>query len=165
MTNQPTVNIITIKELASELYINSKSLRKKLRDNAIPKPGTRWEWQEDHEAVLTIRSWKDQPIKTPRKQKAVVEGKEITIEIIEQKIVKVPESDHTLNDKRINGERIFEKSTKSGKWIIKQGEQGVQAIYTSTSNTDATKWITNESEIRPSLPKYIQEEIKKALAI
>lgn len=155
MTNQPTVNIITIKELASELYINSKSLRKKLRDNAIPKPGTRWEWQEDHEAVLTIRSWKDQPIKTPRKQKAVVEGKEITIEIIEQKIVKVPEEEKT----------IFEKATKSGKWRIKIGEKGVQAIYTSTSNTDITKWIANESEIRPSLPKYIQEEIKKALAI
>lgn len=154
MTNQPSVNLITIKELASELYINSKSLRKKLRDNSIPKPGTRWEWQEDHEAVLTIRSWKDQPIKTPRKQKAVVEGKEITIEIIEQKVVKVEEEKE---------ETVFEKATKNGNWKIQKGPQGVRAIYTSTSNTDVTKWITNESEIRPSLPKYIKEEILSIL--
>ena len=57
---EPTGAIITVKDLAREFGVASKTLRKWLRKN-FAKPGGRWEWFEGSSDLENIRrAWKEQ---------------------------------------------------------------------------------------------------------
>lgn len=144
MTNQNETLLVTVKDLAQELFINAKSLRKKIRDNKIPKPGTRWEWPDNHPDVKVIRSWKDQPVKPKKEAKAEV-----------KEVIKEEEAPKVITVDAI----VYQK----GNWTIIKSPQGVKATYITDKSQDSTPWYTEESQIRKTLPAYLKEEIKKAL--
>jgi len=52
---------ITVEQLALELGITAKALRKQLRSKGVQKPGKRWEWTTKDPIIETIRSWKKEP--------------------------------------------------------------------------------------------------------
>lgn len=59
---EPTPNdtFITLKQIASHLGITEKSLRRKLRNNGMQKPGGRWEWVPGDTMLNIIMAWKEE---------------------------------------------------------------------------------------------------------
>lgn len=62
--------IVKLADLAEELGIEPAALRRKLRENKVAKPGTRWEWPEDHPDLEKI---KELVTKKPKNKKAKTE--------------------------------------------------------------------------------------------
>lgn len=139
MTNiqKVTEEVITAKELAMELNLTAKSFRKWLRDKGIEKPSTRWEWPISHPAIAQIRELRN------------------NLEVSQVEEVNEPQEEL---------ETIQEIFTK-GNWKVLLDTQAsaVQALYQGPNSEDRTPWITEETQIRKTLPKYIQAEIKRVL--
>lgn len=139
--------VIRLSDLAQELGINRKALRKRLRDNKVQKPGTRWEWSPEDPTLEIIRNLKVNSKK----------GKgELSLEGIHQEIAEAVEE---------GPKEIFNNRKEDGTgWVLLAGPEGVKGEYQGPKSTDCTPWITSEDQIRKTLPKYLKEEIRKALA-
>jgi hypothetical protein len=137
-------NVITVKELAQELKVSPKSLRKWMRDNKIEKPGSRWEWSPEDATVGQIRNWRNG--QKEKVQEAAAEVKEA----IQEPEVIIPEGPVT----------IFTQ----GNWTVwKNPEGAVQAIYQGPNSKDSTPWITEKAKIRKTLPKHIKAIMEGAI--
>lgn len=142
-----TENLITVKELAIEIKTSSKNLRKWLRSNGIEKPGTRWEWPENHTDLTKILDhWN---------------GKEPIAPKVKESAATVQESIETAKPEP--KEEVIYHNVKSNWKIIRNPEGAVKATYTGPTTTDSTPWITEEEQIRKTLPNYIKREIMEAL--
>lgn len=155
MTNS---NIITISQLAEEMFMAPKSLRKKLRDNKIEKPGKRWEWPEDHRTVAQIRNWKNEK---PSKQKAAkVEVPEVTgVDVPMETIIADIEMEKSMDEELGWGQEPEVEEIQvlqMGAWTITvDPANGVKA----EAGKDKTKWMKSPEDIRPSLPKKVKTMI------
>lgn len=137
------LNLITLKELAGELNTTPKGLRKWLRDNNIPKPGSRWEWPENHESLNQIRTLRNS---TKRGRSTGT-----------KKAVKVKAEEAKLPSRPLIVEVV-------GKWNIWKNEKGaIRAEYVGPKSTDKTPWYTEIEEIRPSLPEKVKSAIVENL--
>jgi len=175
--NQQFENLVTVKELAIELGLSPKSLRKRIRDNNIPKPSTRWEWNEDDEVVKLIRSWKtngkrkQEAPKKPEEQPTYIEGKKYLIAGLEYTYSNGSfyRGNYSLEINLVEGtvEEItgpYEIYSK-GNWSVWKDPEtkAIQAVYQGPKSTDKTPWITEASKIRKTLPKYVKEAMIEAL--
>lgn len=135
--------VVTIKELASDLKTTPKGLRKWLRDHNINKPGKRWEWSPGDESLELIKQLRKgtkrgRPAgKVKKVKEASPERKSPTEEIL-----------------------FFEK----GNWTVwKNADGAARAEYKGPKSTDKTPWYTEVGNVRPSLPKFIKEQLEKAI--
>ena len=176
-----TQELITVKALAIEVKTSSKNLRKWLRTNDIGKPGTRWEWPETHEVVKMVREhWNNEKkVTAPKVRTAAPVIEQPTAPLVTEKTFQeflektkpVPQEPAAPTPDQITEdfaaeiqEEIIYQNTKSN-WIIRRNTEGaLRATYFGPRVTDSTPWITEETQIRKTLPKYIKEELIKALA-
>ena len=47
--------VIKLSDLAKELGVDPAVVRRELRNTAIKKPGSRWEWPKDHPDLPAVR--------------------------------------------------------------------------------------------------------------
>ena len=140
-------NLITLKELAGELNTTPKGLRKWLRDNNIPKPGSRWEWPENHESLDLIRTLRN----------STKRGRPGT-----KKAVKVKVEEVIVPEAKLPSKPVIVKVV--GKWNIWKNEEGaIRAEFVGPNSTDKTPWYKEVEKIRPSLPKKVKSAIVENL--
>jgi len=158
--------ILTVKDLAGEIGLAVKSTRKWLRDKAVEKPGKRWEWDlsdpQQLQQINDLIKYRTEKVKkTPQELLGSEEpGALDTPKTILDQVNRFKRDEEFIITPDNDGDQMIETQIyERGNWTIWKGSEGIQARYISPKSSDLTKWIKEESEIRPSLPKYIKEVI------